>query len=157
MSIELKHGMADGTAEEFILSAIHLSKVCSDSKFIAPTMVCFAFAIELHLKAILVSCNIDPKKEHNLFKLYSKLPKEKKDWVLKMYKFIEPDAEINAFEKEVEKWSGAFVDIRYYHDRTNKDKAYFDFSNFIPNFAIALNNAFLHTEQHEKFTFPQLA
>lgn len=156
MSIELQHGMADGTAEEFILSAIHLSKVCSDTKYIAPTMVCFAFAIELYLKAILASCNVDPQKEHNLFNLYSKLPEEKKSWVFKMYELIDPDTKVVIFENEIKKWSGAFVDIRYYHDRTNKDKAYFDFSNFIPNFAISLNNSYLHTEKYEKFSFPQI-
>nr|PMI02988.1 hypothetical protein BCU55_05320 [Shewanella sp. 10N.286.48.A6] len=64
MSIELTHGMADGTAEEFILAGVHLSKVCIDSRYIAPAMVCFSFAIELHIKAILASCAIDPKREH---------------------------------------------------------------------------------------------
>jgi HEPN domain-containing protein len=71
--------MADCTAEEFILAAIHLSKAYSDSRFIAPTMVNFAFAIELHIKAMLVSLNIDQKNEHSLYKLFLKLPEEKQD------------------------------------------------------------------------------
>ncbi len=156
MSIELQHGMADGTAEEFILAAIHLSKACSDTKYISPTMVCFAFAIELHLKAILTSCGVDPQREHNLSELYMKLPEEKKNWVIKMYGQTVGEITTENFESELVKWSGAFVEIRYYHDRTNKEKAFFDFSNFIPNLAIALNNAYLHTEKHEQFYFPQL-
>ncbi|MBL4900903.1 MAG: HEPN domain-containing protein [Colwellia sp.] len=156
MSIELKHGMADGTAEEFVLAAIHLSKACSETKLIAPTMMCFAFAIELHLKAILASCDIDPKKTHNLYTLYMKLPNEKKAWVIKMYSLIEGDIAAENFETEIKKWSDAFMKIRYYHDRTSKNQAIFDFSNFIPNLAIAINNSYLHTEKHEKFCFPQL-
>jgi hypothetical protein len=85
MSIELTHGMAGGTAEEFILAGVCLSKACEDSRYIAPAMVCFSFAIELHIKAILASCDIDPQKEHNLYKLYLKLPPEKKTWVIKEY------------------------------------------------------------------------
>ena len=148
--------MADGTAEKFILSGVHLSKECADSRYIAPTMVCFSFAIELHIKAILASCNIDPEREHNLYNLYLELPDEKKLWVIKMYREIEGDAAVKDFESELKKWSGTFVDVRYYHDRTNKSEAYFDFCNFIPNLAIALNNGYLHTEKHEKICFPQL-
>ncbi|MCF6259106.1 MAG: hypothetical protein L3J98_02935 [Gammaproteobacteria bacterium] len=156
MSIKLKHGMADGTAEEFILSAIHLSKACSDTKYIAPTMVCFAFSIELHLKAILASCDIDPEKEHNFYELYTKLPEVKKTWIIKMYSLMVGDIATENFENEIKKWAGVFVEIRYYHDRTGKDEASFNFSNFIPNLAIALNNGYLHTEKHGKFSFPQL-
>lgn len=156
MSIESEHGMADGTAEEFVLAAMHLSKACSDSKYIAPTMVCFAFAIELHLKAILASCSINPKREHNLYKLYTKLPNAKKIWVIKMYGQMVGDIANEDFENEINKWSEVFVEIRYYHDRTVKGKAFFDFSNFIPNLAIALNNGYLYTEKHKKFCFPQI-
>lgn len=156
MSIELIHGMADGTAEEFILAGVHLSKVCTDSRYIAPTMVCFSFAIELHIKAILALCGIDPKREHNLYSLYLKLPETKKAWVVKMYMELEGDDAVKNFECELRKWSGTFVDVRYYHDRSSKNEAYFDFSNFIPNLAIALNNGYLHTEKHERICFPQL-
>jgi hypothetical protein len=151
-----KHGQADGTAEEFILAAIHLSKVCTDSKFIAPTIVCFSFAIELHIKAILASCNINPNNEHNLHKLYQKLPISKKNWILKMYSQIVGDIEEEKFLDEIKKWSNVFIEIRYYHDCTKNDQAYFDFSNFIPNLAIAINNAYFHTQKHERFSFPQL-
>jgi hypothetical protein len=119
MCIEQKHGMADGTAEEFILAAIHLSKACSDSKLIAPTMVNFAFAIELHIKAILASCNIDPKKEHNLYNLFLKLPEEKRKWMLRMYALVAGETSMEAFIKELERWAMAFVSIRYYHDTSN--------------------------------------
>jgi hypothetical protein len=156
ISIELKHGMADGTAEEFTLAAVHLSKACVDSKYIAPTMVCFSFAIELHLKAILASCEIDPKREHSLYNLYMKLPIEKKTWVIKMYSLIEGEITEDDFNEEIKQWSGAFVDIRYYHDKTRKKEASFNFSNFIPNLAISLNNGYSYTEKYEKFCFPQL-
>jgi hypothetical protein len=96
MSIELTHGMADGTAEEFILAGVHLSKVCTDSRYIAPTMVCFSFAIELHIKAILATCSIDPKREHNLYNLYLKLPDAKKAWLVKMYLELEGDDAVTA-------------------------------------------------------------
>jgi hypothetical protein len=156
MSVESKHNMADGTAEEFILAGIHLSKICSDLKYIAPTMVCFSFAIELHIKAILSSCNIDPKKEHNLHTLYSKLPNEKKDWIVKMYKETESDNSDKNFETELKKWSKTFTDIRYYHENLKDGAASFIFSNFIPNLAISLNNAYLHTKKQKRFSFPQL-
>jgi len=122
MPIESKHNMAGGTAEEFILAGIHLSKMCSGLKYIAPTMVCFSFAIELHIKAILASCNIDPKNEHNLYKLYLKLPNEKKDWIIKMYKETASDNLDKNFETELEKWSNTFIKIRYYHENS-KDGA----------------------------------
>lgn len=157
MSIEQKHGMADGTAEEFILAAIHLSKACSDSRFIAPTMVNFAFAIELHIKAILASLKIDPEREHNLYKLFLKLPEEKRIWMLRMYSLVAGQTSMNTFVKELDMWSMAFVSIRYYHDSSTKGGSYFDFSNFIPNLAISLNNAYLHTEKYDKFCFPQLS
>ena len=157
MSIEQKHGMADGTAEEFILAAIHLSNACSDSRFIAPTMVSFAFAVELHIKALLASLNIDPKREHSLYKLFLKLPEEKQSWVLKMYVLVVGETPMDTFIRELDMWSMAFVDIRYYHDSSAKGGAYFDFSNFIPNLAISLNNAYLHTEKYDKFCFPQLS
>lgn len=156
MSIELKHGMAYGTAEEFILAAIHLGKACSNTKFIAPTMLCFSFAIELHLKAILASCDIDPANGHDLYKLYNKLHEEKKAWVRKMYTHLAGEISTENFENEIKRWSNAFVEIRYYHERAANEQAFFDFSNFIPNLAIALNNSYIYTEKYEKFCFPQL-
>jgi hypothetical protein len=157
MSIEQEHGMADGTAEEFILAAIHLSKACSDSKLIAPTMVNFSFAIELHIKAILASYSIDPKKEHNLYKLFLKLPEEKRKWMLRMYALIAGETSMDIFVKELERWALVFVSIRYHHDSSTKGSAYFDLSNFIPNLAISLNNTYLHTEKYVEFCFPQLS
>jgi hypothetical protein len=156
VSFELQHGMADGTAEDFVLAGVHLGSLCTDARYIAPTMVCFSFAIELHTKALLASCSIDPGKEHNLYKLYEKLPDDKKIWVVKMYGELVAKSGKEAFENELKEWSRVFMDVRYYHDRTKKDPPNFDFSNFIPNLAIAINNGYLQTEKHESFSFPYL-
>lgn len=64
MSIKLEHGMANRTAEEFILAAVHLGKCVLNSGIFAPAIVCFAFFIELHIKSLLALCGIDHGRKH---------------------------------------------------------------------------------------------
>ncbi len=156
MSIEKIHGGATHTAEEFVLAGIELSKNIENIRLISPTMVCFSFAVELFLKGILVDTGVDPGKKHDLWSLYQLLPVDKKDWVRRMYINLVGEVEVRPFEDEIKKWGKSFVEIRYWHDETGKHQAFFDFSNFIPNLAICLNNAYLHTKKFVPFSFPQI-
>ncbi len=156
MAYQEKHEGAYHTAEEFILAAMEIAKNVENNRFIAPIMVCFSFAIELFLKAILVEKQINPGKNHNLQHLFTLLPDERKEWVHRMYEQLAGAIQREEFESEIERWSNAFTSIRYWHDVTGKEQAYFDCSNFIPNLAICLNNAYLHTEHFPRFRFPQI-
>ncbi|MDQ2076752.1 hypothetical protein [Marinimicrobium sp. ABcell2] len=156
MSVKKMHGGAAHTAEEFVLAGMELSKKAENNRLIAPTMVCFSFAVELFLKGILSEEQVDPGKNHDLWSLYQLLPDRKKSWVQRMYALIVDDVASGEFEKEIERWGKTFVEIRYWHDETGKEQAFFDFSNFIPNLAIGLNNAYLHTEKFSRFYFPQI-
>ncbi len=73
-----------------------------------------------------------------------------------MYVDLVGDIRKEVFETEIRRWSNSFVEIRYWHDETSKEQAYFDFSNFIPNFAISLYNAYLQAEYLPIFEFSQL-
>lgn len=144
------------TAEEFVLAGIEISKDIENKRLIAPIMVCFSFAIELFIKGILVNDNIDPKKEHDLWSLFQLLPSDKKEWIHRMYVDLVGTIETEKFENEIKRWSKSFTEIRYWHDETSKKHTYFDFSNFIPNLAISLNNSYLHTKKFSRFSFPQI-
>ncbi len=156
MSFRKMHGGATHTAEEFVLAGIATSKDIENNRLIAPTMVCFSFAIELFIKGILVDEQIDPGKKHDLWSLFQLLPNDKKEWIRRMYIDLVGNTETEKFESELKRWSRSFTEIRYWHDETGKEQAYFDFSNFIPNLAISLNNAYLHTKKFSRFSFPQI-
>jgi len=156
MSFHKMHGGATHTAEEFILAGMEIYKNIENNRLIAPVMVCFAFAIELFIKSILVDEQIDPGKKHDLGSLFEMLPNEKKEWIHRMYLDLVGKCEIEEFENEIMRWSKSFTEIRYWHDETNKEQAHFDFSNFIPNLAISLNNAYFHTKKFSRFSFPQV-
>ncbi len=156
MSFHKMHEGATHTAEEFVLAGMEMSKYIENNRLIAPIMVCFAFAIELFIKGILVGEQIDPGMRHDLLSLFKMLPNDRKEWVHRMYVDLVGKSEIEEFEKEIMRWSKSFTEIRYWHDETGKKQAYFDFSNFIPNLAISLNNAYLHTKKFPCFSFPQV-
>ena len=156
MTVNKMHGGATHTAEEFVLAGMEASKKIDNNRLVAPVMVCFAFASELFLKGILADNCINPGKSHGLWSLYKFLPDDRKDWVKRMYIDLIGHIDTNEFEQELQRWSNSFVEIRYWHDESSKDQAYFDFSNFIPNLAICLNNAYLHTDKFPVFRFPQI-
>ncbi|CDS95734.1 MULTISPECIES: hypothetical protein [Vibrio] len=156
MSIEKMHGGATHTAEEFVLAGVAVSKGTENNRLVAPTMVNFAFASELFFKGILVEQGINPGRNHGLWGLYQLLPEDRKNWVRRMYIYLVGDISTDTFEKEIQRWSNSFIEIRYWHDETSKKQAYFDFSNFIPNLAISLYNAYVHYEELPVFEFPQL-
>ncbi|SON53495.1 conserved protein of unknown function (plasmid) [Vibrio tapetis subsp. tapetis] len=156
MSVQKMHGGATHTAEEFVLAGLEASKSVENNRLVAPVMVCFAFASELFLKGELANQGIDPCKEHSLWSLYKLLPEDRKNWVRRMYVHLVGDIEKASFEREIQRWSKSFIEIRYWHDQTSKEQAYFDFSNFIPNLAISLYNAYSHIDEFPIFEFPQL-
>jgi len=151
-----RHVGAGNTAEEFVLAAMELSGNIDNNRLIAPTMVCFAFAIELFLKEILAEEELDPGMNHKLLDLYKMLPDHRKSWVHRMYADLVGPTDLDIFEMNIARWSESFTTIRYWHDETGKDRAWFDFSNFVPNLAVAINNGYLHTRKFERFCFPQI-
>lgn len=156
MSVKKMHGGATHTAEEFVLAGLAAAKSAENNRLVAPAMVCFAFASELFLKGVLAEQGIDPGKKHGLWYLYKRLPEDRQDWVRRMYIDLVGDIRKEVFENEILRWSNSFVEIRYWHDETSKEQAYFDFSNFIPNLAISLYNAYLQVEYLPIFEFSQL-
>ena len=80
----------------------------------APTVVNASFACELFFKALLLRYNITfPKGRngHNLFTLYTSLPDEIKD---KIIKFCFNSVSKEIFEKFLDNHADDFVEIRYF-------------------------------------------
>lgn len=156
MLIEKALGGAAHRAEEFVLAGIEISKNIENNHLVSPIMVCFSFSVELFLKGVLAEGEIDPGKKHDLWDLYNLLPVKKKNWVHRIYSDLVGYIEAVKFEEEMKRWGKSFIEIGYWHDESGKNSAFFDFSNFIPNLAISLNNAYLYIEKFPRFSFPQV-
>ncbi|MBG9754347.1 HEPN domain-containing protein [Lysinibacillus sphaericus] len=76
-----------------------------------------SFACELYLKYLLLNQNIDCRKEHNLYKLFKKLPEKIQDELKRKHhcgKVL-----IDEFELELEDIGQAYMIFRYMYERGN--------------------------------------
>ncbi|MFF2795593.1 HEPN domain-containing protein [Lysinibacillus xylanilyticus] len=76
-----------------------------------------SFACELYLKCLLLRQKIDCRKEHNIYKLFKKLPEEMQNEI----KEAHPCGNIskNCFEQEIDDLGQAFIVFRYMYERGN--------------------------------------
>jgi hypothetical protein len=150
----LMHGIADGTAVDYVMAGVLLGNNCSpdDCRLVGPTFMCFSFAIELNLKSILVHLKIDPGMVHPIKALFNLLPDHKKEWLHMRFEDHSGGISMGDFKSEIEKWSDTFVQVRYCHDLSRKDEAFFDFSDFVPNLSISLHNSFAVNEKQERLS-----
>jgi hypothetical protein len=148
------HGMADCTAVDYVMAGVLLCNNSStkDCRLVGPAIVCFSFAIELNLKSILIHLNINPGKVHSIFDLFNLLPDYKKKWLLERYVAHCGEMSMSVFKTEIEKWSNIFVEVRYCHDQSSKDGAYFDFNDFIPNLSVSIHNSFIVNDKYGKIS-----
>ena len=74
-----------------------------------------SFACELYFKCLLFQSKIDCRKEHNLYKLYCKLPCE----IKRQLKELHPcgNKTKNCFEHELENLGQAFIVFRYEYEK----------------------------------------
>lgn len=77
-----------------------------------PANVCFAFSIEVNIKAMIFSEGHKPPSEHNIFKLFSCLNGKPKNNLRINTKGFNKDE----FKNEIKKISNAFKDLRYYYE-----------------------------------------
>ena len=102
-------------AKSFILAAerCELTKKISETQFemlLVPAITNRAFAIELYLKAILLSENKE-EEGHRLDKLFKKLTTDNKKRIIDALKTEEAK-----FERDIESISNTFVRWRYIHE-----------------------------------------
>ena len=76
-----------------------------------------SFACELYLKYLLLTNKIDCRNEHNLLKLFKKLPKETQENLKKIHPC--GNTSIDKFELELEDIGHAFTIFRYIYERGN--------------------------------------
>lgn len=76
-----------------------------------------SFACELYFKYLLLKNRIDCRREHNLYKLYNKLPNEIRNELKKTH----PKGNISAdeFELSLEEMGQAYMIFRYMYEREN--------------------------------------
>lgn len=76
-----------------------------------------SFACELYLKYLLLIQNIDCRKEHNLYKLFKKLPEKIQDDLKKKHPC--GNISIDEFELELDDIGQAYMIFRYMYERGN--------------------------------------
>ncbi|OAB40868.1 hypothetical protein PMSD_00830 [Paenibacillus macquariensis subsp. defensor] len=76
-----------------------------------------SFACELYLKYLLLIQSIDCRKEHNLYKLFKKLPEKIKEELKKKHPC--GNISIDKFELELDEIGQAFMIFRYMYERGN--------------------------------------
>lgn len=78
------------------------------------TIVTMAFSIELYLKYLTSCANIKIEREHDLLKIYNKLPASIKDDITATFKGPRPIPDI------LEDFKMLFVDWRYIYDKQDR-------------------------------------
>ncbi len=82
------------------------------TSIVVPGIVCLAFSVELELKAMLLTLHLLPlKPEHNLFKLFNRLPDYVQADVLQLCSARQP-----SFCKSLKEVSESFVTWRYSYE-----------------------------------------
>ncbi|MEZ7170765.1 hypothetical protein [Sporosarcina sp. OR05] len=76
-----------------------------------------SFACELYLKHLLLAHNIDCRREHNLYKLFKKLPEETQEHLKNKHPC--GNILIENFELELDDVGQAFMIFRYMYERGN--------------------------------------
>lgn len=76
-----------------------------------------SFACELYLKCLLLMQKIDCRKEHNLYKLFKKLPEEIQNEIKEAHPY--GNTTKNCFEQEIDDLGQAFVVFRYMYEKGN--------------------------------------
>ncbi|WP_434302288.1 hypothetical protein [Clostridium botulinum] len=75
-----------------------------------------SFACELYFKCLLFYLKIDCRREHNLYKLYCKLPEEVKTELKAFHACGNTSKDM--FERELEDLGQAFIIFRYHYERS---------------------------------------